>query len=95
MSASKARTVKLTITADADPIMLFIKLLTLALKVVKGPIDFGEITSDFVRVESKSVPAPASEVRVTLYPSDRFLCHAAAVFAGKLDLDAIKDIGHE
>jgi|GEM_PF-6518965 len=92
---SPSKTVTLKIIPDAGPILLFMNLLILAQKIVKGPIGFGEITSDFIRAESKAIPAPASEVHVTLYPSDRFLRHAAAVFAGKLDLEAIKDIGHE
>lgn len=90
-----AKVVTLKIIPDGSPVLLFIELLQCALHFCRPPIKLDEITSDFVRIESNFTPAPVSELRVTLYPSDRFLRHAAAVFAGKLDLDAIKDIGHE
>jgi len=92
---SPSKTVTLKIVSDASPVLLLIELLRRAMDISKTPIDLGDDLSELVRVETDHGSARAGELHVTLYPSDRFLRHAAAVFAGKLDLDAIKDIGHE
>jgi len=92
---SPSKTVTLKIVPDAKPILLIIKLLCRAVNISKTPIELGEDLSELVRIETDHGSARAGELHVTLYPSDRFLRHAAAFLADKLDLDAVKDIGHE
>ncbi len=92
---SPSETVTLKIIPDSGPLRSFIKLLQCALKICKTPIDLPYFPSELVRIETDKSSTRAGVLRVTLYPSDCFLRYAATVFAGKLDLDTIKDIGHE
>ena len=92
---SPSKTVTLKIVSDASPVLLLIELLRRAMDISKTPIDLGNDLSELVRVETDHGSARAGELHVTLYPSDRFLRHAATFLAGKLDLGIIEGIQHE
>jgi hypothetical protein len=85
----------LKITADVGPFMLFVELLQCVSKIRKSPINFGDLPLKLARVEVDRGSTGAGKLRVTLYPSDDLLRHAATVFAGKLNSGIIKEIRHE
>lgn len=67
------------ITANAAPVISLAEGLQRSLKVGKGRINLGDLTSELVRVKIDDRSASAGELTVTFYPSDALLGLASAV----------------
>src|SRR5271169_1374898 len=85
---------KLKINCDASPAILFIKFFANAIQRTGCPIKLFDFPSELIRIEQNSCSAGASEVFISLYPSDAFLRFAAATLAGQFDLDLVNDFGN-
>ena len=74
------------IVCDAAPFLYFLELVERALKVGHGLVDLGELGFELVRLEVDESTARAGVLTVRLYPSDSFLCFAATLRTGNVDL---------
>ena len=85
----------ISLTCDAGPLLFFINSFQRALELAQGPLDLSDFTFELARAERNPLATGASEVGVTLYPSDAFLSFAAALGAGNFDFMAIEQSGHD
>ena len=85
----------ITLGADTRPIMLFIEMLTEFIKVTHRPIEWGEFTSEFLRLETDDSAASAGKQTVVFYPSDTFLHLLPTLLTGDWKLTFIKDVSHK
>ena len=84
----------LNIVCDPAPIVLFTELFKRALEASQRPLDLGELCFELARLETDNGSAGAGELTVRLYPSDAFLCFAAAALAGDLKFGGIEKTSH-
>lgn len=79
-----------TVYCDANPLLLFTKLLQLRIKVSERPINLPHFRSKLFRLKRDASPASAGELRVTLYPSDALMKFCTTLLARDFDLDVIQ-----
>jgi hypothetical protein len=85
----------LSLIADAGPLLAFLAHFSdRVLKALDGGIALGDLGLELVSLESDYSPAPAGELTVRIYPSDRLLGLAATVAARNIDPCAIEKPSH-
>ena len=77
---------KVNVTCDSSPFVLFTKLLDCRLKVRERLLDLSDLGFKLLRIESDFGSTRTGELVVRRYPSDGFLHCAATVFAGDFNL---------
>lgn len=80
---------------DASPLRLFAEFVETALEVKEGTFNFRDFGSELLRIETEESATIADEFIIHLYPSDRFMRAAAAVFAGDGNLSSIENRSHD
>ena len=88
----KKKVQSINIKADTKPIMLFIEMLTEFIKVTHRPMEWGEFTSEHIRMEVDNSAASAGEMTVIIYPSDTLLRLLPTYLAGDWKLTFIKNV---
>ena len=75
---------------NSSPLEFFLDAFKLKLEASKQSLSLTELGFELGRVESRSDPANAFKVLVTLYPSDALFDFAAAIFARDRELGGVE-----
>jgi len=79
----------ITLTAEANTLLLFTKLVELLVERFSLPIKIGDDATKLVGAHSIHGPAGAGKTHVVFYPSDAFLKAAITAVAPDFDFDTI------